>query len=112
MTAIILASADLPGEMPAALSGLGYRPAMIGITDLIKHVSTPSSFAELMVIDPPQWTQGGELGIAFARRFVEDVRKLPRDAAMWDGRKWSGIPISSSSIRNRAGCGPSRSPDG
>ncbi len=67
---------------------------MIGITDLIKHVSTPSSFAELMVIDPPQWTQGGELGIAFARRFVEDVRKLPRDAAMWDGRKWSGIPIA------------------
>ena len=89
-----LATPGPPGRIQEVLSQIGFAVTPVGIDGLVAHAGDASAFTDIIIIDPPHWTESGELGIAYAMRFVEAVRRLPGTAAMWDGRKWSGVPIA------------------
>jgi hypothetical protein len=80
--------------MQRRLSAIGATTTVVTIDDLLDFCSNTSNFADVILIDPPEWTAGGELGIAFSAKLIEEIRRLPSSAAMWDGRKWSGVPIA------------------
>ncbi len=50
--------------------------------------------ADLIVLDPPAFTETGEDATSITVNLASAVRRLDRNVAMWDGRRWSPLPIA------------------
>ena len=76
-----LATPGPPGKVQVALSQMGLAVTPVRLAGLVAHAGDASNFTDILVIDPPQWTESGELAIVYAMRFVEEVRRQVRHRA-------------------------------